>query len=389
MTEAVPSLAMQASDLHCECSSVGISDLTSYQNRRNWHVAVFVRAVVDGTPYYRRIEVGNTGNPSRDSEWAPKIPMNGAYTFKCVAVYRYKASSVYSIGNWAFGQNDNSIYISLTNLNVGNALSDLTFWRKWSFDLDIETIFTKTTNGISNTYLYQALSKDVSCSDGGTTLRMEKSCSSSCSSLVISDITGAFDFGLNPSGYGAPYDDRVNLAYFVVLKKIMPDLTEIFPASAYNATGAYSYSFAIKTDGWYRFQLWKISKHASYFPYNAGDIVFSDDSQMFYKSLISSNDYPLINTTAWKIATVEDFLDEDAYAWDYLVTCNSEETLSRVAAEIQKCSGCVDKLVAQWAYLYQFLFSAKMAMKKFRFSDAQKIIAMIPKNYNVKGGCSC
>jgi len=110
---------------------------------------------------------------------------------------------------------------------------------------------------------------------------------------------------------------------------------------------------------------------------------------LFYKSLVDTNDYPLINTEAWSPADTSDFPDADAYSWDYLVTCNSEQTLAKLALEIQKCDGCTDKLVGQWAYLYQYLFSAKMAMKQFRFSDAQKIISMIPKNYNVKGGCSC
>jgi hypothetical protein len=404
MTECTPTASFTLSDLYCGCTTIDVTDGTSYQNRQNWYVAVFTRNILDATPYYKGPELGDLLNPQRDSKWAVPIPFNGAYTFRVVGVKKYEDYTTYGSGDWTYNPSDGKLYVSLQPGNLGNALSDLVNWRKWNPVTDMETVFTKTVNTAAGTFIYANMAKSITCNTEDTVqVKNKKSCESACSTIVFDDTTGEFDFSANPHGYGLPHyrRDAYANAYFLINNKSDGTVASFLPAT-YNYLSAMSVMFDIKKDGWYRLYMYQVQVYDPTKRYYLKDLVFDEDSNLFYKSLVNNNIYALSNIEAWSVvSTWEDFRDNKPfkdYQWDHVVKCNAEKTLNDVGLGVDsdKCAkSCQDELLAKYYLLRIYLAGACSAEAVYDYVTAQCLLEKIPKNCapymggSRTGGCLC
>lgn len=405
MSEAVPTPSVTQTDLYCKCGNLDIVDATAYQVRSNWAILVFTRNIVDGTPYYKGAEKGDIGDPLRDSRWPITIPFNGAYTFRWIGVRIYEEATSYGAGDWAYNPIDGKLYVSLDSGNQGNDLSDLTSWRLWNKILDMETVFTKTVNTVSGTYIYASLAKNVTCNESEpVNVRNKKSCDSTCSTIVFEDSTKDFDFARNPYGYGPPNyrKDAYGQAYFLVNPKSDLTYTVAFPKLPHNPTSSPKIYFDIKKDGHYRLYMYQ-TRIIDGTKFQKNEIGYDEATMAFYKSEVYNNQYPISNTQAWSaVATWEQFRDNpsgyyDDYQWDYLVTCNGEKTLNDIGLGrlSDKCSTCSSDLKEKYDLVSAYLFAAKNAFDVYDYATAQCMLESVPKNCapylggTRTGGCGC
>lgn len=403
MTDATPSLSLTLSDLYCGCTSIDVTDNTTYQNRQNWWLGVFTRNIVDSTPYYKGAEIGNYKNPARDSSWAINIPFNGSYTFKAILVRVYNEVSHYSAGDWAFNLIDNNLYVSNLDGNIGNSLDNLVYWRKWNKITDIETVFSKTSNTVSDTFLYQVLSKSITCNDSApVNIKTKKSCLSSCSTLIIDDTTGEFDFETNPHGYGAPHYYRYEYAnlYFLVNKR--SDGTVVYNPATYNYLSAESIMFDLKKDGIYKLRMFQVAIYDTdpTKRYYLNDSVYDETTNLFYASKVNNNTYPLSNTDAWKaVSKIEEFEVLNNFGnweWYYPITCNGYKTLNDIGLGLTNdicAASCKDVLFKKYDLVDVYLRGARNAFDVYDYDTAQCLLEAVPINcapyMGGKGGCGC
>lgn len=403
MTECTPTLSVSLSDLYCGCSTIDVTDATTYQNRDNWYVSVFTRNIVDSTPYYKGPEIGNNNFVGSDNKWTISIPSNGAYSFRIIAVKKYSGDYTYSTGDWVYNPSDGKLYVSNSNLNEGNSLSNLTYWRQWNHIQDLETVFSKTSNTFSGTFLYQELSKTVTCNTSdAVTIKNRKSCDSSCSTIVFEDVTGDYDFEFNPKGYGAPNyrrDEYANVYFLVNSKSDGTDL--VYLPAWYNYTSSMSILFDIPRDGWYRLHMFQVELYDTSKRYNKFASVYDATNNSFYVSLADNNTFPLDNTLAWMgIATYAEFaasVNFGTWQWDHLVKCNGEATLDSIGRGVisDKCGqSCVDELLKKYDLVYIYLSAACRAFEVYDFQSAQCYLESIPKNCapymgGTTTGCGC
>lgn len=403
MTDEVPFPSFTLSDLYCSCSNIDLIDASVYQNRQNWLVGLFTRNIVDGTPYYRWFDHGDMSDPVKDSMWSIFVPFNGAYTFKVVVVKVYGEGVTYGAGDWTFNPTDGKIYVSLGGANTGNALSDLVHWRQWNSVTDIETVFTKTVNNASGTFVYSVSTKTVTCNQQKTVqIENKKSCDSTCATIEFEDSTGVFDFLCNPYGYGPPSyrRDQYAQAFFLVNKRSDGTILSYTPAT-YNPLSAMLYMFDIPKDGWYRLQMYQVKLYDSTKKFTNCEIVYDGDTMSFYKSKTATNAFPLSNMDAWETVNKwDDFKDAitfDKYCWDHLVTCNSRKTLNDIGMGIIAdtcCGSCKGELLKKYNLLEIYLSGAKAKWECEDFEKAQCLIEGIPKNCSpyvatLKNNCGC
>lgn len=403
MIDATPELDLALSDLYCGCSSIDITDNTTYQNRQNWWLGIFTRNILDATPYYKGAEIGNYKNPVRDSSWAISIPFNGSYTFKAIIVKEYLEDSSYSAGDWVLNTVDNDLYISNTNVNVGNSLDNLVYWRKWNKITDIETVFSKTSNTVSNTFLSQVLSKSITCNESApVNIKTGKSCSSSCSTLVIDDTTGEFDFETNPHGYGAPHYYRYEYANLYFLYNKRSDGAVVYNPATYNYLSAESIMFDLKKDGIYKLRMFQVAIYDTdpTKRYYLNDSVYDETNNLFYASKVNNNTYPLTNTDAWKaVSKIEEFEVLNNFGnweWYYPITCNGYKTLNDIGLGLTNdiCdASCKDVLFKKYDLVDVYLRGARNAFDVYDYDTAQCLLEAVPKNcapyMGGKGGCGC
>lgn len=403
MTDEAPELTVSLSDLYCGCPSIDIIDGTTYQNRQNWWLGVFTRNIVDATPYYKGAEIGNYKNPVRDSSWAISIPFNGSYTFKAILVREYDEVSDYSAEDWVFNPIDNELYVSIQDDNIGNSLGNLVYWRKWNKITDLETVFSKTSNTVSETFLYQVLSKSISCNDSApVNIRTKKSCLSSCSTLVIDDTTGEFDFEANPHGYGAPHYYRYEYANLYFLYNKRSDGAVVYKPATYNYLSAESILFDLKKDGIYKLRMFQVAIYDTdpTKRYYLNDSVYDETTNLFYASKVNNNTYPLTNTDAWKaVSKIEEFEllnNFGDWEWYYPITCNGYKTLNDIGLGLTNdiCdASCKDVLFKKYDLVDVYLRGARNAFDVYDYDTAQCLLEAVPKNcapyMGGKGGCGC
>ena len=403
MTDATPSLSLALSDLYCGCTSIDVTDSTTYQNRQNWWLGIFTRNIVDSTPYYKGAEIGNYKNPVRDSSWAINIPFNGSYTFKAILIRKYDEANDYSAGDWIFNPIDNELYVSVLDSNIGNSLDNLVYWRKWNKITDLETVFSKTSNTVSDTFLYQVLSKSITCNDSApVNIKTGKSCLSSCSTLIIDDTTGEFDFETNPHGYGAPHYYRYEYAnlYFLVNKR--SDGTVAYTPATYNYLSAESIVFDLKKDGIYKLRMFQVAIYDTdpTKRYYLNDSVFDEATNLFYASKVNNNTYPLTNTDAWKaVSKIEEFEALNNFGnweWYYPITCNGYKTLNDIGLGLTNdicAASCKDVLFKKYDLIDVYLRGARNAFDVYDYDTAQCLLEAVPINcapyMGGKGGCGC
>lgn len=390
MTDEVPTQSVSLSDLTCNCTSLTVTDATTYQNRLNWYVAVFTRVIVSATPYYKGAEKGNDCNVAQDNSWTIFVPFNGAYTERWIAIYRYVSTVTYSLNDWVFNPIDNKLYISNTNSNNGNALTDLVNWRQWNVIQDLQTVFSKTSD-TGGHYLYDDLGKNVTCNTSPpVNIRNEKSCISSCSTLALGDTTGMFDFAHNPYGYGAPNYPRDQYAnvYFLVNERSTGTVVYL-TANGYNPLSGMIPTFNIVYDGSYRLYMYQVSLYNTTvgFRYQKNQTVYEPTAQVYYKSLVNNNTQPLTNSMAWVgISTWSDFATTTNFGnwqWDYLVTCNGYKTLNDIGLGIisETCApSCQDELYKKRDLVSIYLRGACDAFAVYDFATAQCLLESVPKN---------
>lgn len=71
---------------------------------------------------------GNTGNPLTDSQWTFNVPKDGWFRFLFVVVQAYSSGTTYAQYDAVYNSSTKVTYRSLQNGNIGQSLSNTSYW---------------------------------------------------------------------------------------------------------------------------------------------------------------------------------------------------------------------------------------------------------------------
>lgn len=171
----------------------------------------------------------------------------------------------------------------------------------------------------------------------------KQSISNDCLTLIIDDQTGAYDAVSNPTGFGAPNPERVDMGLitFLVAKRSTGDefitlaLDDADPHVTVDWTATHG------ADTVYKAIMYGVDNWDSGVTYVLDEVVFNDADNLFYKSLSASNlnKTPASNPADWEATVVfadfETAIEVNAQAncffdeFYIFENCNTEVCLNR------------------------------------------------------------
>lgn len=231
-------------------------------------------------------------------------------------------------------------------------------------------------------------------------LRVEKSSiSSDCATMTIEDNTGSYNVTTNPTGYGSPNEDRVNLRLGVFVNLMKSTGREPVSVPAYNKATADTWTVTLTEDGWYEIYTFGCLEYDPGITYDIGNICYDPSTDAFYKSLIAGNlGNAVTDIYKWVATTdVEDFTTaiSDGQVDVYECTDNVVELCRSRKCEAKailkaECCECDDCQLKEYEKIRLKVEAAAIADELENFSRAQKIIESIQVLCeNIDADCGC
>lgn len=127
----------------------------------------------------------------------------------------------------------------------------------------------------------------------------------SATKVVLTDITGSYNAGTNPGGYGAPNATFAAYGHYAIIRKknVNSVADVVLTLDTYNPITDTVFQADRDTDGWYEGTKLNIPVWDSGTSYVAGTLttgnVVVDDGIIYYCILNNSNSKPSLNPTRW------------------------------------------------------------------------------------------
>jgi hypothetical protein len=107
-----------------------LNDETTYTSPQRVDVGVFMSAFkTNSSSVQTPVEItGTSSDPQLDAEWNFNIDVDGWYQFYYVAIPEYLSGQEYALHDAIYDTTSGNVYKSLAAANIGNDVSDTTFW---------------------------------------------------------------------------------------------------------------------------------------------------------------------------------------------------------------------------------------------------------------------
>jgi hypothetical protein len=160
-----------------------------------------------------------------------------------------------------------------------------------------------------------------------------------CSTLTITDTTGAYNVSTNPGGYGTPNAARADFGILMFVTNKMTTGDVPLTVTNGNAHSVSSWTVTFTVDGWYEYYMALAPIWASGPTFAEGDVCYSVAEELFYVSLQAGNTNHAVTDGAWWEATtdIEDFVNASNVVrglYDDVIYCNSQSCAATANAEM-------------------------------------------------------
>lgn len=218
-----------------------------------------------------------------------------------------------------------------------------------------------------------------------------------CGEAIIDDTTGTYDAGSNPGGYGAPNEDRADLAlYLFAIKKgyNTADVELSYTNVDAEADTVASWTVPVSVDGWHRFRVLGIPQWDSGTSYALNQVVWENDD-LFIATTAGTTigDAPSgagsgeWSTTVPTLATIYD--DPVTYGptttvhigeRDQTLFCLSNKCYADLVSDGSKggcCDDCAEENKNTLCDVEAMLEGAKVAASRGRYLESEKKVLIV------------
>lgn len=215
-------------------------------------------------------------------------------------------------------------------------------------------------------------------------LQVEKtSISSDCETMVVTDVTGAYNVTTNPGGYGTPNEARANLYLKLIVSLRKSTGRETIDVPAYNENTASTWSITITEDGWYELYLFGCLVWSNAITYATSYITYDVATDKFYKSIQAGNlNHAVTDDEWWEEATeVEAFQaaidlgQDDIYAVteNTVEVCRSRKCEGKMLLKAN-CDSCNECSLKDYEKVRMKLEGIVYQEAQGNFTEAQEIV---------------
>tara|TARA_R100001086_G_scaffold240206_2_gene166109 strand:- start:1501 stop:2253 length:753 start_codon:yes stop_codon:yes gene_type:complete len=220
--------------------------------------------------------------------------------------------------------------------------------------------------------------------------------STDCQYVLFPDQTGNYDAGTNPGGYGAPNDDRADIAIFLIPKLWDPIDNVISTLAASVVTSgnddpvnATDWILNISEDGYYPIDFGYVHLQSNGLPVDTDEYIYDTVDGQLYRSLTDSNNTaPNVDDTNWATGSPDDeefetfvTAQNQKFNSDTIILCNSENEYHKFTARVaenllnnpNKGCPCLDRNRKKWERLHVLYTGALSLAVQNRYNSAGRV----------------